>query len=31
MGTLRVDALPEHAFQLFTAPGEKLWIDEWDP
>ena len=31
MGTLRVDALPEHAFQLFTAPGEKLWIDDWDP
>ena len=24
-GTLRVDAVPEHAFQLFTAPGEKLW------
>lgn len=30
-GTLRVDAPPEHAFQLFTAPGEKLWIDDWDP
>ena len=30
-GTLRVDAAPEHAFQLFTAPGEKLWIDGWDP
>lgn len=30
-GTLRVDAAPEHAFQLFTAPGEKLWVDGWDP
>ena len=30
-GTLHVDAPPEHAFQLFTAPGEKLWIDGWDP
>lgn len=30
-GTLRVNAPPEHAFQLFTAPGEKLWIDDWDP
>jgi hypothetical protein len=30
-GTLRVEAAPEHAFQLFTAPGEKLWIDGWDP
>lgn len=30
-GTLRVDAPPEHAFQLFTAPGERLWIDGWDP
>jgi len=30
-GTLHVDAAPEHAFQLFTAPGEKLWIEGWDP
>ena len=30
-GTLTVDAPPEHAFQLFTAPGERLWIDGWDP
>ena len=30
-GTLRVDASPGHAFQLFTAPGEKLWIAGWDP
>lgn len=30
-GTLTVDAPPEHAFQLFTAPGERLWIDDWDP
>ena len=30
-GTLRVDAAPEHAFQLFNAPGERLWIEGWDP
>jgi hypothetical protein len=30
-GTLRVDAAPEHAFQLFTAPGERIWVDGWDP
>ena len=30
-GTLRVDAPPQHAFQLFTAPGERLWVDGWDP
>ncbi len=30
-GTLHVDAAPEHAFQLFTAPGERLWVDGWDP
>jgi len=30
-GTLRVDAAPEHAFQLFNAPGERLWVDGWDP
>ena len=30
-GTLRVDAQPAHAFQLFTPPGEKLWISGWDP
>ncbi len=30
-GKLRVDAAPEHAFPLFTAPGETLWIDDWDP
>lgn len=30
-GTLHVDAPPQHAFQLFTAPGERLWIDDWDP
>lgn len=30
-GTLHVGAAPEHAFQLFTAPGERLWIDTWDP
>lgn len=30
-GTVHVDAPPEQAFQLFTAPGEKLWINDWDP
>ena len=30
-GRLHVDAPPEYAFQLFTAPGEKLWVDGWDP
>jgi hypothetical protein len=30
-GTVHVDAAPEHAFQLFTAPGERLWVDGWDP
>ena len=30
-GTLHVAAKPHHAFQLFTAPGERLWIDGWDP
>ncbi len=30
-GRLRVDAPPEHAFPLFTAPGERLWVDGWDP
>ena len=30
-GTLRVAALPAHAFQLFTAPGERFWIEDWDP
>lgn len=30
-GVLQVAAPPELAFQLFTAPGEKLWVAEWDP
>ncbi|HSN51614.1 MAG TPA: SRPBCC family protein [Woeseiaceae bacterium] len=30
-GTLHVAAAPGHAFQLFTAPGERLWIEDWDP
>ncbi len=30
-GTLTVAAPPEYAFQLFTPPGERLWIDGWDP
>jgi hypothetical protein len=30
-GSVHVDALPEHAFPLFTAPGERLWVPGWDP
>ena len=30
-GKLHVDAAPDHAFPLFTAPGERLWVDGWDP
>ena len=30
-GTVHVDAPPEQAFQLFTAPGERLWVKGWDP
>ena len=30
-GTVHVDASTEQAFQLFTAPGEKLWAHGWDP
>lgn len=30
-GTVHVDMPPEQAFQLFTAPGERLWVDGWDP
>ena len=30
-GALRVDTAPEHAFQLFNAPGERLWAEGWNP
>ena len=30
-GSLRVDAPPHLAFQLFTAPGEELWVEDWQP
>jgi hypothetical protein len=30
-GTLHIDAPPDSAFLLFTGPGEKLWIEDWDP
>lgn len=30
-GSVRVEAPPEQAFQLFTAPGEELWAPGWDP
>lgn len=30
-GAVRVAAPPDSAFFLFTAPGEKLWVPDWDP
>lgn len=30
-GTLQVDLPPDNALLLFTAPGEKIWIAEWEP
>ena len=30
-GTLHVEAPPGKAFELFTGPGEELWIEEWEP
>ena len=30
-GTLHVAAPPHLAFELFTGPGEELWIEEWRP
>jgi hypothetical protein len=30
-GTLTVDAPPDQAFPLFTAPGERLWVPGWQP
>jgi len=30
-GSLHVEAPPRLALGLFTAPGERLWIDDWDP
>ena len=30
-GTFDLEAPPEKAFHLFTAPGEKLWVPGWDP
>lgn len=30
-GTFDLDAPPEKAFHLFTAPGEMLWAPGWDP
>jgi hypothetical protein len=29
-GTFYVDAPPWHAFRLFTAPGERLWVPGWE-
>ena len=30
-GTVHVEAPPHLAFALFTGPGERLWIEEWEP
>ena len=30
-GSFELDMTPEYALPLFTAPGEKLWISNWDP
>ena len=30
-GTLLVEAPPGKTFELFTGPGEELWIEEWEP
>ena len=30
-GEFDLDAPPEKAFHLFTAPGETLWVPHWDP
>jgi len=30
-GSFELDMTPDEALPLFTAPGEKLWIEHWDP
>lgn len=30
-GSFELELPPAKALLLFTAPGEKLWIEEWDP
>lgn len=30
-GSFELAAPPNEAFHLFTAPGEKLWVPDWDP
>ena len=30
-GSFELDMAPEYALSLFTAPGEKLWISNWNP
>lgn len=30
-GSLEVELPPEEAFRLFTARGEREWVDGWDP
>ena len=30
-GSFELDMAPEAALPLFTAPGEKLWVPDWDP
>ena len=30
-GSLHIEAPPHLAFELFTAPGEELWVEGWKP
>lgn len=30
-GSVHIDLPPDQTFPLFTAAGEKLWIDGWEP
>ena len=30
-GSLRVELPPERALELFTGPGERIWVAGWDP
>lgn len=30
-GSFKLDMKPEAAIPLFTAPGEKLWVPNWNP
>ena len=30
-GSFELDMAPDKALPLFTGPGEKIWIDHWEP